>query len=158
PGALSESPPPERKPPTENAPKSAQPRAETTRPDPNVGGEAPPVAVNPKVPEGTAAPYKELLTLKGQAGPQPVAFSPDGKTLAHLSIEPGWHHTIKLVDVATHKESATLKGTPERILSLAYNPDSKTVASGNSEDSITLWDVATGKERATLKPEFPDLR
>ena len=76
-----------------------------------------------------------------------VAFSPDGKTLASGSED----KTIKLWDVATGKEQATLKGHTEWVKSVAFSPDGKTLASGSGDSTIKLWDVATGKEQATLK-------
>ena len=76
-----------------------------------------------------------------------VAFSPDGKTLASGSED----ETIKLWDVATGKEQATLKGHTHAVCSVAFSPDGKTLASGSGDKTIKLWDVATGKEQATLK-------
>src|SRR5262245_4891340 len=50
---------------------------------------------------------KERLTLRGHtAGLQSLAYSPDGKTLASSSRD----GTIKLWDVATGTERATLRG------------------------------------------------
>ena len=43
------------------------------------------------------------------------------------------------------KERATLKGHTGRVLSVAYCPDGKTLASGSNDKTIKLWDVATGK-------------
>ena len=77
-----------------------------------------------------------------------VAFSPDGKTLASGSED----QTIKLWDVATGKEQATLKGhtghgcTPWRSARTA-----RRWPRGVEDKTIKLWDVATGKEQATLK-------
>jgi WD40 repeat protein len=78
-----------------------------------------------------------------------LAFSPDGKTLASGSSDA----TIKLWDVATGKEQATLKGHKAGVICVAFSPDGKTLASGSNRDDTTikLWDVATGKEQATLK-------
>jgi WD40 repeat protein len=81
-----------------------------------------------------------------------VAFSPDGKTLASAS----WDQTIKLWDVQTGKELATLKGHTGWVTSVAFSPDGKTLASaggerseessGSADRTIKLWDVQTGKE------------
>jgi len=75
-----------------------------------------------------------------------VAFSPDGKTLASAADD----KTVKLWDVATGKEQATLKGHTDWVWSLAYSPDGKTLASVSKDTTIKLWDVATGREKATL--------
>jgi WD40 repeat protein len=48
------------------------------------------------------------------------------------------------------KEKATLKGHTDYVFSVAFSPDSKTLASGCQDGTIKLWDVATGKEQATL--------
>jgi WD40 repeat protein len=89
-------------------------------------------------------------TLEGHTGAvRCVTYSPDGKTLAAASSD----HRIKLWDVATDKEQATLKGHTEwrGVIAVAFNPDGKTLASGNQDGTIELWDVATGKEQATLE-------
>jgi WD40 repeat protein len=71
-----------------------------------------------------------------------VAYSPDGKTLASGSEE----DTIKLWDVGTGKERATLKGHRNEVTSVAYSPDGKTLASGSRDYTIKLWDVGTGEQ------------
>jgi WD40 repeat protein len=56
---------------------------------------------------------------------------------------------------ATVKERATLQGHRQEVLSLAFSPDGKTLASGSYE-GIKLWDVQTGQERVTLKGDAGD--
>ena len=74
-----------------------------------------------------------------------VAYSPDSKTLASGSLD----ETIKLWDVATGKERATVMGHTDavyaNVYSVAYSPDGKTLASGSFDRTIKLWDVTTGK-------------
>jgi WD40 repeat protein len=76
-----------------------------------------------------------------------VAFAPDGKTLASGS----WDKTVRLWDVATGKELATLRGHAAQIRSVAFTPDGKLLASGSADETVKLWDVATGRERANFK-------
>jgi WD40 repeat protein len=83
-----------------------------------------------------------------------VAFSSDGKLLASASQDA----TVKLWDVATGKEKATLEHKG-RVTSVALSSDGKTLASdGGLESSfmrLRLWDITTGKEKARLKPDAP---
>ena len=63
---------------------------------------------------------------------------------------------IKLWDVKTGKNFATLVGHGEAVLSVAYSPDGKTLASGSGDKTVKLWDVKTGKNTppstGTLNP------
>jgi WD40 repeat protein len=88
--------------------------------------------------------------------PPPVAFhghtepvtaviaSADGKTLASLSDK---DQTIKLWDLATQKELATLRGNE-----VALSPDGKILAFAKySEGEIQLWDVTNSNHLATMR-------
>ncbi|MBE8994570.1 serine/threonine-protein kinase [Microcystis aeruginosa] len=44
----------------------------------------------------------------------------------------------------------TLTGHSNWVLSVAYSPDSRYLASGGSDNTIKIWEVATGKELRTL--------
>ena len=70
-----------------------------------------------------------------------AAYSPDGKALASASKD----QTIKLWDVTTGKELATLKGHSGFVISVAFSPDGKTLASGSLDQTIKLWDVTPAK-------------
>ena len=72
-----------------------------------------------------------------------VSFSLDG-TLASGS----WDNAVKLWDVATRQNIATLWHT-RRVKSVSFSPDGATLASGGN-DEIKLWDVATRQNIATL--------
>jgi WD40 repeat protein/serine/threonine protein kinase len=78
---------------------------------------------------------------------QAVAFSADEKTLAAGS----WDGMVKLWDMTTGQESATIAAHPRRISSLAFSPDGKTLATGSWDRIAGLWDVATRQERARLQ-------
>jgi Tol biopolymer transport system component len=72
-----------------------------------------------------------LTTTKLPSGSSPTAFAPDLKTVAVV----GRDHTVLLIDVATGRERAALKGHRNAIWSLAFSPDGKTLASGAGEPS-----------------------
>ena len=76
-----------------------------------------------------------------------LVFTADGKTLISGSRD----KTIKLWDVATESERATLKGHTAHVKSVALSPDGKTLASWSGDGTIRLWDLATGTERANIK-------
>jgi hypothetical protein len=48
-------------------------------------------------------------------------------------------------DMGMAQEPAIFKGHTKAVLSVAYSPDSKTLASGSEDKSVKLWDVATGR-------------
>jgi WD40 repeat protein len=91
-----------------------------------------------------------------------VAFSPDGRTLAAASGYwtirignpvyrflplPPIAGQVTLWDLRTRKPVATLGGYRAGILSLAFSPDGRTLATGDSEAKVKLWDVARRREQ-----------
>jgi WD40 repeat protein/uncharacterized caspase-like protein len=73
----------------------------------------------------------------------PLAFSPDGKTLA---IEKG--EAVELLSIPEGKVLQTLNGHSENVNSAAFSSDGRLLATG--ADTIKLWALATGKEIKTL--------
>lgn len=76
-----------------------------------------------------------------------LAFSPDGKLLAAAwrhkpRLGAPWPSAISLLDRVTGKELATLEAHNYPISCLAFSPDGKLLASGDSGDwQVKLWDV-----------------
>jgi WD40 repeat protein len=112
------------------------------------------------------------LTDPTPASVNSVAFSPDGKTLAiaylisYSSIVNDLNNlsnlsdisqlfnrgsSTDLWDVAARRITATLTD-PESmgVASVAFSPDGKTLAAGDSDGSTYLWDLATRRITATL--------
>ena len=80
-----------------------------------------------------------------------MAFSPDGTMLAAGDGGNfGNAGTVKLWDVVTKENIATLEGHSGPVTSVAFSPDGTTLASGSTRSTIKLWDVATLTNVATI--------
>jgi WD40 repeat protein len=74
-----------------------------------------------------------------------LAVAPDGSWLA----SGGWDG-LRIWDVATGQQRATLAGNSSYIEAVAVAPDSSWLASGGVDGMVRIWDVATGQQRAAL--------
>jgi WD40 repeat protein len=97
----------------------------------------------------------KYLGLQKTAGEFPnwcAAFSPDTKALATV-VKAGVpeRYDIKLREVATGKEQATLQGDKFDVRSLTFSSDGKMLASGSDDGTIKLWDVMRAKDLASFK-------
>jgi WD40 repeat protein len=96
---------------------------------------------------------KLRTTLKGgNDWTMAIAFSPDGKLFATTGGLPD--DSITLWDAATQQAMGTLKGHKAggsgSVRSLAFAPDSKTLASACDDGTARLWDLAGMQERVSL--------
>jgi WD40 repeat protein len=71
-----------------------------------------------------------------------VAFSPDGKRIAIGDTE----YTVKIWEVETGKELATLRGHSGDVYTVAFSPlDGRWVASAGEDSTVKVWDSHSGK-------------
>src|SRR5579883_570499 len=95
----------------------------------------------------TGKQVRELLFEGVQDSVIALAFSPDGKQLVS-----GGGSTLRLFDIVKGKQLRTF-GEGERINSVSFSPDGKTVAVARNKEAISLWDVATFKKLRTFGNE-----
>ena len=74
-----------------------------------------------------------------------ITYSPNGKMLAVASSIGTW-----LYDANSGKELALLTAHTGIVSSVAFSPDSKTIATANYYHTIYLWDTTTKEHKATL--------
>jgi WD40 repeat protein len=82
-----------------------------------------------------------------------MAFSPDGSALASGSREASSERKsgeIKLWDVKTVRERASLSGYTGSVHGVVFSPDGRTLATTGSDKLIHLWEVGSYQERAFL--------
>jgi WD40 repeat protein len=86
---------------------------------------------------------KKLLSVGPPVSVNAVCFSPDGTTLASANGD----QTVKLWDVRTGKERATLRGHAGPVNAVCFSPDGKLLASAGRDRTIKLWDPEAFTER-----------
>jgi len=93
--------------------------------------------------------YAEIGLMESNAWVASIAFSPDGSLLASGS----WDNTIKLWDVKSRTNIATLEGHTSYVSPVAFSPDGSLLASG-SYGEVKLWDVRSRTLVATLEVPY----
>ncbi len=102
---------------------------------------------------------REVLRWKGE-GPSlsPLAFSPDGRTLARSS---GSDFAIVLFETATGRERLRLVGHEGGVCSLTFSADGQRLVSGSHDTTALVWNLTgplDGKPDAPLSPADLDAR
>ncbi|MEB3830589.1 WD40 repeat domain-containing protein, partial [Phormidium sp. CCY1219] len=82
-----------------------------------------------------------------------VAITPEGKRAVSISYE----KTLKLWDLETGMELATLTGHSGEVNAVAITPDGKRAVSASDDTTLKLWDLETGMELATLTGHSDDV-
>ena len=87
-----------------------------------------------------------------------VAFSPDGGSVLSGGCRE-WdakngttciEGTVRLWDAASGEQLRSLRGHSERVMTVAFSPDGRTILSGSYDSTLKQWDAATGRELHTL--------
>ncbi|MCW2914444.1 MAG: repeat protein-like protein [Actinomycetia bacterium] len=79
--------------------------------------------------------------------PEPVAYSPDGGTVAIGSEDGG----VLICDAETGRPLRTLHGHRDRTYAVVYGPPGAPLATGSGDGTVRLWDTATGLCTHTLR-------
>jgi WD40 repeat protein/DNA-binding SARP family transcriptional activator/tRNA A-37 threonylcarbamoyl transferase component Bud32 len=82
-----------------------------------------------------------------EGGPEGVAFSPDGATVA----TPADHNTAKLWSATTGTTVRTFAGHTDRVTDVAFGPGGTRLATASADHTARVWEVATGRLAAVLR-------
>ncbi|MCI0533642.1 MAG: protein kinase [Verrucomicrobiales bacterium] len=105
----------------------------------------------------------ELFTVRGHGSPiSSVTFSADGQRLitgggsvgvtpTAAAIEPGMGDGTAKVWAATGgRETLTLRGHTDKVMAVAFSPDSQRIITGSFDKTAAVWDAGGGKALFTL--------
>jgi WD40 repeat protein/serine/threonine protein kinase len=90
---------------------------------------------------------REPLTFQGSPGwiRRGVAFSPDGTRLAYTS-----HERVRIWDLKAGRECPHLEGHTSGVISVAFSPNGRWIATGSGDRTVRMWNAATGRLERTF--------
>jgi|GEM_PF-3796170 len=91
------------------------------------------------------ASLQDVTSLEGTDFLRVIAWSPDGTKLAVAREK-----AVEIWDSKSWKHIATLEGHEWSATSIAFSPDSQTIATGSYDKTIRLWDAVSGQPIHTL--------
>jgi WD40 repeat protein len=87
-----------------------------------------------------------------------MAWAPDNRTLASWFLPGRADARIRLWDTFTGDFLRLLEGHPNLVMSVAWKPDGKLLASGSRADrSVRIWDAASGEQVGALPGHYVDV-
>jgi WD40 repeat protein len=89
-------------------------------------------------PASRAGPRGGIRAFHGGDAATRVAFSPDGKLMAHAGLD----RKVHLYEMPSGKEIKTLAGHSGAVLALAFAPDGRTLASASADTTVLMWDLS----------------
>ena len=92
--------------------------------------------------------FGELPYLKVESSAQACAYSPDGRMLGVALWGDG--HGIGIYDTSTWQRNRLITAT-QKVLSVAFSPDSRRIVSGDWKGMVRLWDCTSGEELLVMK-------
>jgi len=97
---------------------------------------------------------KRVARLATGSEPRAVAFSADGRVLAHGET----NGTTMLWETDGWRQAGRPLKQRGFVLGVGFSPDRGTLATSSSDGTIALWDVRSGKQIGSLLPRVPDRR